>query len=237
MMRFRNLLWVVFTTLSLTAFSQEVITNQYDAKGNRDGVWTGTHEKSKRLRYEGTFAHGKETGIFKYFDDTKAGKLIATRDFSLGDGSCYVTYFDQKGNKVSHGLLNKDREKQGEWKYYHKESPIVMSVENYNSGKLQGKVVVFYPEGNIASESHYKDGILEGVYKKYTKQGFVIEEIPYVKGQFSGMVTYRDIKGRLYAQGLYNKGLKTGIWKYYKDGKLDKEVDIEAEALKRRAKK
>jgi hypothetical protein len=36
---------------------------------------------------------------------------------------------------------------------------------------------------------------------------------------------------------MYAQGLKTGIWKYYKDGKLDKEVDIEAEALKRRAKK
>lgn len=237
MMRFRNILLIICTTLSLIAFSQEEKLNQLDANGNRIGLWKGTHEKSKRPRYEGTFVNGKETGVFKYFDDTKAGKVIATRDFTKGDGSCFVTYFDQKGNKVSHGFLNKDRVKEGEWKYYHKESPIVMSVENYGSGKLQGKVVVFYPEGNIASESHYKDGILEGVYKKYTKQGIVIEEIPYVNGQFSGLVTYRDIKGKLYAQGQYNKGLKTGVWKYYKDGKLDKEVDIEAEALKRRANK
>ena len=54
------------------------------------------HKESNRIRYEGTFNHGKETGIFKYFDDTKAGTVIATHDFSKGDGSCYAIFYNQK---------------------------------------------------------------------------------------------------------------------------------------------
>jgi hypothetical protein len=35
----------------------------------------------------------RKQAVFKYFDDTKAGTVIATRDFSKGDGSCYTTLF------------------------------------------------------------------------------------------------------------------------------------------------
>ena len=82
------------------SFSQEK-TNQLDDKGLRHGLWKGFFEESKRPRYEGVFNHGQETAVFKYFDDTKAGSVIATRDFTKGKGNCYTIVFDQKGNKVS----------------------------------------------------------------------------------------------------------------------------------------
>jgi len=226
-MRFTKILLLSFFVMSTLGWSQEQTINQFDEKGNRHGVWKGIHEKSKRPRYEGTFVHGKETGIFKYFDDTKAGKVIATRDFSRGDGGCYVTFFDQKGNKVSEGYINKEKENEGKWVYYHKESPQIMSVENFKNGKRQGKVVVFYQDGKIASETHYNEGIKEGVFKKYSRSGIVLEEIPYKNDQFSGLVTYRDQSGNIIAQGMYEKGLKMGIWKYYENGKLTKEVNEE----------
>ncbi len=207
------------------SFAQEEKINQFDVKGNRHGLWKGVHEKSKRPRYEGTFVNGKETGIFKYFDDTKAGTVIATRDFSKGNGSCYVTMFNQKGNKVSEGLINKNKENEGEWKYYHQDSPQLMSVDFYKNGKLNGKSVVFYKDGKIASETHYVNGVKDGIFKKISDKGIVLEEISYKNDQFNGMVTYRDTKGNIVAQGMYEKGLKKGIWKFYENGKLVKEVD------------
>src|SRR5690554_938324 len=216
---------VVFMNFSV---AQEEKFNQFNEKGNRHGVWKGVHEKSQRPRYEGTFVNGKETGVFKYFDDTKAGTLIATRDFSKGDGSCYVTMYNQKGNKVSEGLLNKNRENEGKWKYYHQNSPQLMSVETFKNGKLNGKSTVYYKNGKIASETHYKDGIKDGLYKKYSQDGIVLEEIPYKNNQFNGMVTYRDVKGQIIAQGMYEKGLKKGIWKFYENGKLIREVNSES---------
>lgn len=226
-MNFKRILLVLFVIITSVSFAQEEEINQFDANGKRHGLWKGVYEKSERPRYEGTFVNGKEIGVFKYFDDTKAGTVVATRDFSKGDGSCYVTFFSQNGKKVSEGMINKDKQNEGEWKYYHKDSPQLMSVENYKNGKLNGKVVVFYPEGKISSETHYVNGVKEGVFKQYSKSGVVLEEIPYKNNQFNGLVTYRDMKGQITAQGMYEKGLKKGIWKFYEDGKLIREVDSE----------
>ena len=157
-----KLLVLIILFATNLSFSQEGI-NQFDSKGERHGLWKGTYEESKRPRYEGVFEHGKETGVFKYFDDTKAGKVIATRDFSKGNGYCYVTMFDRKDNIVSEGLLlNKEHE--GEWKIFHKESKIVMTSENYKKGKLNGIKKIFYDDGAVAEILNYTDGKRNGNY-------------------------------------------------------------------------
>lgn len=232
-MNIKNVLILLLFTVCNLSFAQETEEkiNQFDENGNRHGLWKGVYEKSKRPRYEGTFIHGKETGVFKYFDDTKAGTVIATRDFSQGDGGAYVTFYDQKGHKVSEGYVNKDKQNHGEWKYYHQSSPQLMAVEHYNNGKLHGKSLVFYKDGKIASETYYVDGVKEGIYKKYAENGVVLEEIPYKNNQFYGLVTYRYTDGSIYTQGMYEKGLKKGIWRYYENGKLVKEVDTETNTV------
>jgi len=146
-MRIAILLLFVFFNMN----AQE--TNKLDDKGLKHGLWKGYYEESKRLRYEGTFDHGKEIGMFKFFDDTKAGTVIATREFKATDNSCYTIFYNQKGFKVSEGkLINKVYE--GEWKYYHLDSPSIMTTETYVKGKLEGTRKVFYKEGAIAEELH-----------------------------------------------------------------------------------
>ncbi|RZJ61249.1 MAG: hypothetical protein EOO45_23510 [Flavobacterium sp.] len=219
-------------------FAQEGI-NKLDEKGQRHGVWKGTYDGSKRPRYEGTFEHGKETGVFKFFDDTKAGKVIATRDFTANDGSCYTIMFDQKGNKVSEGKeVNKLYE--GEWKFYHKASPVIMSLENYSKGKLNGVTRVFYPTKVPSEEIGYVDGVKNGVYKKFTDDGVVLEETKYKDGKPHGPAVYRNPKGQVILKGQYERGLKVGIWTYYEKGKKVKEEDmtnkkIQVERVKRKS--
>ncbi|MNK99008.1 hypothetical protein D3C87_1193890 [compost metagenome] len=96
---------IIFGLLFLTALVSNAQTdiNKVDAAGKKDGLWKGTYAESKRPRYEGTFDHGKETGVFKFFDDTKKGDIVATRDFSANDGSSYTIFYDQNKNKVSEG--------------------------------------------------------------------------------------------------------------------------------------
>lgn len=211
--------------MSFGVLAQDI--NKMDAGGKRHGLWKGTYEDSKRPRYEGTFDHGKETGVFKFFDDTKAGPVIATRDFTAKDGSCYTTFFDQKGNKVSEGKeVNKERE--GEWKIYHKASKALMSVEHYVKGKLHGVVKVYYPDGKtLAVESGYKNGVEDGVYKKYSEKGVVLEEAMNVNGKFEGVASYYYANGDLYSSGIYKNGKKTGMWKFYENKKLVEEVDMD----------
>ena len=214
----------------LTMFSQNDI-NQFDSNGKRDGLWKGKYEKSKRPRYEGVFSHGKEIGIFKYFDDTKAGSLLALRDFSKGDGSCYVIFYNQKNDIVSEGrLVNKEPD--GEWKYYHFQSTQIMNLENYKAGKLNGIKKVFYKDGSIAEISNYSNGKLEGNYKKYAENETILEDINYKNGQLNGPALYYDGKGNLSVKGQYKNDRKWGYWETYENGKLMKTEKISKETRK-----
>ncbi|THF52707.1 hypothetical protein E6C50_00405 [Flavobacterium supellecticarium] len=207
---------------SAVAFAQEI--NKTDDKGQRHGLWKGIYEDTKYPRYEGTFDHGKETGVFKYFDNTKAGPVIGTRDFSANDGSNYSIFFDQKGNKVSEGkIVNKEHE--GEWKIYHKGGKPVMTLEYYKNGKLDGIRKTFYPNGAIAEEVTYVNGVKQGIYKKYSDKGVVIEETGYFNDQFDGPSIYRNAANEVTVRGQFKNGKKSGIWKFYEKNKLVKEVN------------
>lgn len=219
---------LIFVVLLLSVYfvqAQDKI-NQFDDKGNRHGLWRGTHKESNRIRYEGTFEHGKEIGVFKYFDDTKAASVIATRDFSKGDGSCYAIFYDQKGNKVSEGkLISKLPE--GEWKYYHYESPQLMSHEFYKNGKLSGARKVFYKDGTLAEETNYIQGVKEGISKTYSEKGELIDAHIYKKGQFDGVATYYDGLGNKMYEGNYANGKRVGTWKFFEKNKVVKQVKAE----------
>jgi len=197
--------------------------NQNDANEKRHGLWKGTYEKSKRPRYEGTFEHGKETGTFKYFQDDEKSTLMATRVFAA-DGSCYTTFFDDKGKKVNEGKeANKLRE--GEWKFYFTGKDTVMMLENYSKGRLEGIKKVFYDNGSIAEEITYKNGLREGNYKKYMVSGKVIENSTYKNDELNGPASFFDEGGQIVAKGQFKNNNITGKWQYYKNGKITKTVD------------
>ncbi|MGQ2984227.1 toxin-antitoxin system YwqK family antitoxin [Flavobacterium sp.] len=221
-MKNRFLSFIVVLMVSVTAFAQE--TNKMDANGKRHGVWKGIHDESQRPRYEGTFEHGKETGTFKFFEDNKASTLKATRTFAA-DGSCYTTFFDEKGSKLSEGReVNKLNE--GEWKYYHPGGKAIMSSERFIKGKLTGIRKVFFPNGNINEETTFVNGLKDGIYKKYTEKGIVLEDSNYKNDQMHGPATYRNGEGKLVATGQYTNGKKTGIWKFYENDKVVKEQNM-----------
>ncbi|WP_245945943.1 toxin-antitoxin system YwqK family antitoxin [Flavobacterium magnum] len=212
-MKYLLILFIGFSALAQTNI------NQTDANGKKHGLWKGTYDESKRPRYEGTFEHGIETGTFKYFDDTKDGKVIATRTFSENGKVAYTTLYDRKGFVVSEGkTVGKLNE--GEWKYYQEESKDLMTQEFYTNGKLNGVRKVFFPGGIIAEETTYKDGVRNGSYKKYTEKGAVLEESNFKNGGYDGMAIFRDGGGAIISKGPFVNGQKKGTWEFYKDGKL-----------------
>lgn len=202
---------------SCLAFSQEI--NKLNANGKKEGLWKGVYDGTKRPRYEGTFENGKEVGLFRFFDDTKAGTLIATREFNKNDASCQTIFYSQNGSKVSEGKqVNKMYD--GEWKYYHFESPNIMTIENYKKGKLEGIRKVFYKNNTIAEEASYKNGIKDGIYKKIAENSVVLEEINYKNDIFDGLSTFRNSKNEIVSKGNYVNGKKAGEWQFLKKGKL-----------------
>lgn len=203
----------------------QVEVNKVDDKGKKNGLWKGTYADSKRLRYEGNFVHGKESGVFSFYDDTKKGSLIATREFNPKDNSAYTIFFDQKNNKVSEGLV-RNKLFEGEWKYYHLASKILMTNENYIKGKLDGVRTVFYSSGKIAKEANYQNNLKNGFYKKYTEKGTLLEESNFKNDVYSGLAIFRDGSGEIASTGNFVNGKKSGIWQFFEKGKLVKEVNM-----------
>lgn len=218
----------VFVLIFLNVFCIQAQNdfNKLDDKGNKHGLWKGNYEDTKNPKYEGTFEHGKEVGTFTFFDNTRIKTIVATREFNPKDNSAYTIFYDQKKNKVSEGkLVNKLFE--GQWKYYHKASKIVMTIENYSNGKLEGLRSVFYPNGKIAEEMNYKNNLKEGAYKRYTETGIIIEESNYKNNEFDGLATFRDPdEGNIVSTGKFTNGKKTGIWQFFNKGKLVKEMNM-----------
>lgn len=211
----------LFVLVSSTIFAQDPNpTNQLDAQGQRHGLWRGLYPESKRVRYEGTFDHGKETGTFQYYEDTPEHLLAATRTFAA-DGSAYTTFYDSKKNKISEGK-EVNRKNEGPWKYYQKGSSELFTLEHYVKGLLEGKRTVYYPGGQLAEEAQYQKGIKHGPYRKYTQSGIVLEESQYAHGEYDGPAIFREATGKIASEGVFNKGRKRGIWKFYKDGKLER---------------
>ena len=195
--------------------------NQLDASGKKEGLWKGVFEESKRPRYEGTFQNGVEVGTFKYFDDTKAQSLIATRQFSENGTVAQTTFFDQKNNKVSEGKTI-NRLNEGTWYFYHRESKQVMTIENYKNGKLEGIRKVYFPSGKIAEEGIYKDGKREGIYKVYFENGVVSEESNFKNNEYEGEAIFRDANGNITSKGMFVKNARKGTWQIFENGKLIK---------------
>jgi antitoxin component YwqK of YwqJK toxin-antitoxin module len=200
--------------------------NKLDEKGKKHGLWKGVYEDTKNPKYEGTFEHGKEVGVFTFFDNTKTKIVLATREFNPTDNSALTVFFDKNKNKVSEGkVLNKLYE--GQWKYYHKASKSIMATENYSKGKLEGLRSVFYPSGKIAEEMIYVNNLKNGFYKRYTETGILIEESNYKNNLYDGLAIFRDAEdGTVVSKGKFVNGKKSGIWQFFEKGKMIKEVNM-----------
>ncbi|WP_299550344.1 toxin-antitoxin system YwqK family antitoxin [Seonamhaeicola sp.] len=218
-----HLIIILFSFFSLSAQT----INQFDENGKRHGIWKKHFEGTKVLRYEGQFNHGKETGTFKFFKNIK-GKavLTASKVFNEKDNMAVVKFFSSRGKLISEGKMH-GKKYMGAWKYYHKDSDKIMTLETYNqNGNLDGERFVYYPNGQVAEKQNYIDGKLEGESIWYSLKNVVLKHFIYVNDELHGVSKYYNPKGELIAEGRYKHGKKHGIWKYYENGKLKEEKDF-----------
>lgn len=221
-----RIFFLILVFLNVYCVHSQNIYNKLDDKGNKNGPWKGAYLDTKNLKYEGTFEHGKEVGVFTFYDNTKTKIILATREFNPQDNSAYTIFYDQLKNKVSEGnVVSKLYE--GQWKYYHKASKTIMTIENYSKGKLEGLRSVFYASGKIAEEILYKNNLKNGAYKRYTETGIIIEETNYKNDQFDGLAIFRDADdGNMVSKGKFVNGKKAGVWQFFQEGKLVKEENM-----------
>ena len=212
--------FVLLFTIQLSA--QE--SNQLDANGNRHGIWKKYFDGTQQLRYEGAFKNGKEVGLFKYYS-LRSGKIpVATRLFKSGSDLAEVKFFSIKGSLISEGGMN-GKSREGTWRFYQLDGKTLLSVETYENGVLNGPFEVYYKNGKLSETFNYVAGKKHGPSKKYSEARVLIQGLEYNNDRLAGPAKYYNSKGELVIDGLYAANRKAGLWKYYEAGKLTKEMD------------
>ena len=202
----------------INATAQDPI-NQFDANGERHGLWRKTFEENpSQVRYEGIFEHGKEIGTFKYYILGQE-KPAATRTYSPGSDTAEVKYLSQKGKVISEGKMLGEK-RVGKWTYYHLNSEKLMMTENYENGVLQGEKVIYFENGTPTESSFYQNGELHGEQKIFSEKGVLLKLFTYRNGELHGPSRVYNGKGELLIEGEYRNDKHFGIWKYYENGNL-----------------
>jgi antitoxin component YwqK of YwqJK toxin-antitoxin module len=222
----QNIFLLLIFTISLTLVNAQNLVNRFDKDGKRQGFWTKNYYQTDQKRYEGVFKHGKEIDTFKYYTLNKGlSVLSAIKVFNEKDSISDVVFYASNKKVISKGQMNGKRFI-GKWLFFHKNSNQVMTIENYNSeGELEGEKTVFFKNGNLAEESFYANGKLEGLYKWFAEDGVLLKQSMYKNGQLNGLTINYDGEGKTLSEGPYTNDTKSGIWKYYENGELKKEID------------
>jgi antitoxin component YwqK of YwqJK toxin-antitoxin module len=214
-----------FTIILTIAYAQKSV-NQYDKNGKRHGIWTKNYYKTDQKRYQGTFKHGKEIDTFNYYTLSKGKSVLsAIKVFNEKDSITEVTFYTSTKKIISKGKMNGKRYI-GKWVFYHKNSSVIMIVEHYNDdGKLEGEREVYFKNGNTAERAMYKNGKLHGESSWYSESNKLLRRSTYINGDLNGKTINYDADENITSEGYYTENKKSGIWKYYKNGKITKEID------------
>ena len=98
---------------------------------------------------------------------------------------CY--YVDQYGET---------KEKHGEWKYYDKYG-VLEEERSYYKGMLDGKVALYFANGQIKQEGYFKLDQQDSIYREWNENGTLAIEGKFEKNIQKGIWTYYYIDGRI----------------------------------------
>ncbi len=189
--------------------------NQVNANGEKDGKYIKFYDNDK-MKYEGQFRNGVPYGVFTHYFNT--GKIKAVVHFS-DDGiiSRTKSYYNN-GNLMAEGkYINK--KKDSTWNYYLDETanPLI-STETYINGSLSGKSSTYYADsGNPAEIVMYKNNLKNGKLLKYFPDGVLMTESYYIDGEPHGDFLHYHPDGSIQIRGKYFKGIQQGNWDYYNE--------------------
>lgn len=195
--------------------------NLTDENGLKQGVWSKDYPWGSP-RYEGAFKDGKETGLFKFYDQN--GKVVSQRFYETPGGISDAVMYLPKGGVEAIGKLD-GKNKVGEWKYFSTKGYLV-STEQYTKGLKDGLEKVFYSDSTTAELTTWVNGTKNGAWKKYGMNGSVEKSAIYVGGQLHGVSFTNYPSGRKKIKGYYKKGLKNGKWFYYADNGVQEKMEI-----------
>lgn len=202
----------IFTVFALLSF---VAQNETDAQGRKQGKWSKYHADGKTVRYKGQFKDDVPVGKFIYYFET--GEVQTILEYEEDGSALAKTYF-LNGSLMTKGYyLN--QQKDGVWWYFSADK-LLIAKEVYENGQLEGKSYKFFPtevgDQPITLEAiNYKDGLAQGEWARYYKDGKLQMKGKFVDGLQEGECIWYSTTGKGEIIGYFKDGKKHGQWRYY----------------------
>ena len=165
----------------------------------------------------------------------KDKKIIASKGLKDLDGIIYV--FTKEYEKRPDSLkaiptTKKMTRKNGTWFLKDSESYTGKFIDYYLNGKkegegylfngkLKGKRLLFYPEGNLSDEVEYENGLQNGIEKRYFKNGTLMQTGEFRNGKEIGIWEMYHPNGQLKQRTNFVNGKMDGeSVSYYSTGEI-----------------
>ena len=189
--------------------------NVTDSQGRKQGAWSKRYDNGN-YRYQATFVDNKPVGMLTRYHEN--GKKSVQIDYRA-DGKGYARLYDDTEKLMAEGLYL-DTRRDSLWRYYNVDNQL-NSVEPYVNGELNGVVVVYYPNGDVAEEITYLNGRKEGSWFQYYRGNGKKLMAAYHNNLLHGSYkTYSPLaEGDM--EGQYENGQEQGIWKIYDSEKRE----------------
>lgn len=195
--------------LSFHSFSQTI--NQLDAQGKKTGVWKKLFPNGN-VRYEGQFLADKEVGVFKFYNEDSKNPIIV-KTFDGSSTKAKVVYYQEDGLVESEGEMD-GKLRAGTWRYYYADGKTLLIEEHYKNGLLEGEFKSYFKNGKQSELLFYKNGKLNGVIERFADTGVLLEKVTYINGKLNGAAKYYNLSGELVREGMYENDEKIGNWEY-----------------------
>lgn len=213
----KSILYISLFLCSIVGVSQT--TNKLDSKGKKQGEWVKNYEGKSNVLYKGTFKDNYPVGKFVFYYENGKVKAISEY-FNLGKDS-YVASYYENGSLLSYGKYVNEK-KDSTWAYYDEYGNFI-STENYKNGNQNGRSIVYYPYNSkldvggprILEETNYIDGIKDGDWIKYFKNGAKLGEGTYSLDQYEGKQTFYYSNGNKKSVVYFKRGVKSGYSFFY----------------------
>ena len=201
----------------LAEISHGQTKNRRDATGRKQGYWEAVDSRGA-LVYTGNFVNDKPVGEMKRYYPTGGLRVIMNYD-STGT-TAHARFFWQSGELAARGnYIGAKRD--SVWLYYSNLTKAISQCVEYSEGKHDGKEQRFYPEGGVAEEIIWKDGLKNGHWKQFFRNGQLKSTATYVNNQLDGVFVIYYPDGKKQVEGAYRHDAPDDEWKRYDEkGKL-----------------
>lgn len=168
-------------------------------------------------------------------DVIKDKKIIESKGFKDLDGIIYVftkEYAKRPDSLKSIPSTKRMNKKNGSWYLRDTEPYTGKFIDYYLNGKkegegylfngrLKGKRLLFYPEGNLSDEVEYENGLQNGIEKRYFKNGTLMQVGEFKNGKETGIWEMYHPNGQLKQRTNFVNGKMDGeSVSYYSTGEI-----------------